>query len=80
MTTVRVRMTTPELYAIAYRSTIFPLGGFLSLSVSAKSSTIWLVFGKRHMGGTVHPALRRSRGLTVLMYTCFDYKAVYLQA
>jgi len=60
MTTVRVRMTTPELCAIAYRSTIFPSGELLSLSVRAKSSTIWLVFGKRHMGGTVHPALKCS--------------------
>ena len=53
-------MTTPELYAIANRSTISPPGELLSLSVRAKSSTIWLVFGKRHMGGTVHLARKCS--------------------
>jgi hypothetical protein len=60
VSTVQVCMTTPELCTISNRSTISPPEELLSLSVGAKSSTIWLVFGKRHMGGTVHPALKCS--------------------
>ena len=64
-------MTTPELYAIANRSTIFSPEELLSLGFGAKSSMIWLVFGK-HASTTKLSTCRLEKCVAILIVTASE--------